>query len=183
MHRGDQDVMIPYSAAFRSRMVSRLVGPNPISATALGKETGLHQATLSRWLKEASTLERTMARKKSPPIPPPPKQPQEWSPEEKLAIVLEAGSLSEGELGVYLRSKGIHAAILEEWRRQALSGIRGTERASKLQADSRKVRELERELRRKEKALAEAAALLVLKKKAQEIWGDEDDDTGPKSDE
>lgn len=176
--------MLPYSAAFRSRMVARLVGPNAITATALGKETGLHQATLSRWLKEASTLERNMARKKSPPPKqPPPKQPQEWTPEEKLAIVLEAGALSEGELGVYLRSKGIHAAVLEEWRRQALAGIRGTERASKLETDSRKVRELERELRRKEKALAEAAALLVLKKKVQEIWGDEDDDTGPKSDE
>jgi transposase len=179
-------VMIPYSAAFRARMVTRLVGPGAVSATQLGKETGLAQATLSRWLKEASTLERKMARKKSPPPPAQSlvsKQPQEWTPEEKLAIVLEAGGLSEGELGVYLRGKGIHAAVLEEWRRQALAGIRGTERASQVQTDSRKVRELERELRRKEKALAEAAALLVLKKKAQEIWGDEDDDTGPKSDE
>jgi hypothetical protein len=164
-------------------MVSKLVGPNAMSATQLGKETGLHQATLSRWLKEASTLERKMARKKPPPTQQPSKQPQEWTPEEKLAIMLEASALSEGELGVYLRSKGIHAAVLEEWRRQALAGIRGTERASKLQVDSRKVRELERELRRKEKALAEAAALLVLKKKAQEIWGAEDDDTDPKDDE
>ena len=48
-HRGEQDDMLPYSAAFRSRMVARLVGPNAITATALGKETGLHQATLSRW--------------------------------------------------------------------------------------------------------------------------------------
>ena len=47
----------------------------------------------------------------------------------------------------------------------------------------RRVRELERELNRKEKALAEAAALLVLKKKAQAIWGDEDDDTDPRNDE
>ncbi len=82
--------MIPYSAAFRTRLVSKLVGPNAISATQLGKETGLHQATLSRWLKEASTLERKMARKKSPQQQP--KQPQEWTPEEKLAIVLEASA-------------------------------------------------------------------------------------------
>ena len=45
------------------------------------------------------------------------------------------------------------------------------------------MRELEKQLRRKDKALAEAAALLVLQKKAQAIWGDEDDDTGAKSDE
>lgn len=163
-------------------MVAKLVGPKAMSATALGKETGLHQATLSRWLKEASTIARTMPRKKVQPVPPS-KQPQEWTAEEKLAIVLEAGGLSEGELGVFLRSKGVHTAILEEWRRQALAGIRGTERASTLQTEGRRVRELERELRRKDKALAETAALLVLKKKAQAIWGDEGDDTEPKSDE
>lgn len=177
--------MIPYSAAFRNRMVARLVGPNAISATALGHETGLAQATLSRWLKEASTVKHAMAPQKAPPSSsnPTSKQPQEWTPEEKLAIVLESSSLSEGELGVYLRGKGIHSAVLEEWRRQALAGIRGTEQASRLQTESRRVRELERELRRKEKALAEAAALLVLKKKVQTIWGDEDDDTASRSGE
>jgi hypothetical protein len=57
--------------------------------------------------------------------------------------------------------------------------------ASKLQKDreTREMRELRRELKRKDKALAETAALIVLKKKVQAIWGDEDDDTDPKSDE
>lgn len=174
--------VIPYSATFRARMVARLIGPHAMSATALAGETGLHQATLSRWKKQATTLQRKMSRTDDKASSPP-KQPQEWTPEEKLTIVLEAGGLSEGELGVYLRSKGIHAAVLEEWRQQALAGIRGTERASKLQTESKEVRELRRELKRKDKALAETAALLVLKKKAQEIWGDEDDDTDPKKDE
>lgn len=49
--------------------------------------------------------------------------------------------------------------------------------------ESRRVRELERELRRKDKALAEAAALLVLQKKVQALWGDGDDDTKKESDE
>ncbi len=44
------------------------------------------------------------------------------------------------------------------------------------------MRELERQLRRKDKALAEAAALLVLQKKAQALWGDADDDTDPETD-
>ena len=52
--------MIPYTTAFRNRMVSKLVGPNAMSATALSKETGLAQATLSRWLKEASNLKMSM---------------------------------------------------------------------------------------------------------------------------
>jgi transposase-like protein len=82
---------------------------------------------------------------------------------------------------VFLRTKGIHAAVLDEWRQQALAGLRGTVEASKLQTESKQVRELKRELERKDKALAETAALLVLKKKAQAIWGDEDDGTDPKN--
>lgn len=181
LHRneGHQDFVIPYTATFRNRMVARLVGPHAISATALGKETGLPQATLSRWVREASNLRRRMPDEKDPPK----KQPQEWTPEEKLQIVLEASTLSEGELGVFLRGKGIHEAVLTEWKHQALAGLRGTEVASKLQRESREMRELKRELKRKDKALAETAALIVLKKKVQAIWGDEDDDTDPTSEE
>lgn len=164
-------------------MVARLVGPHAMSATALGQETGLAQATLSRWLKEASKVRLPMPRKEKEKVAR--KQPQDWTPEEKLQIVLEAAALSEGELGVFLRSRGIHEALLTEWRDQALAGLRGTEAASKLQTqrETREMRELRRELKRKDKALAETAALIVLKKKAQEIWGAEDDDTDPKSDE
>jgi transposase len=175
--RGTEADVIPYSAAFRKRMVSKLVGPGAVSARTLSRETGLCQATLSRWLREASTLKGTMSEDmKKPPF----RQIQDWRPEEKLAVVLEAASLSEGELGEFLRSKGLTAAVLDEWKQQALAGLRGTAQISEVQRDSRRLRELERELRRKDKALAEAAALLVLKKKAQEIWGDEDDDTEPK---
>lgn len=175
--------MIPYTATFRNRMVARLVGPHAMSATALGVETGLAQATLSRWLREASKVRRPMALTDDKPKK---KQPQEWTAEEKLKIVLEAATLSEGELGVFLRSKGIHEAVLAEWKDQALAGLRGTEVASNLQkqrGESREMRELRRELKRKDKALAETAALIVLKKKALEIWGAEDDDTDPKNDE
>jgi transposase-like protein len=172
--------MIPYTAAFRKRMVSKLVGPHAITATALSNESGLAQATLSRWLKEASKLERTMPSADSKVVK---KQPQAWTPEEKMKILNEASELSDGELGVFLRSKGIHEAVLTEWRDQALAGLRGTEAASKAQRETRELRELKRELKRKDKALAETAALIVLKKKAQEIWGAEDDDTDPKSED
>lgn len=175
--------MIPYTAAFRKRMVSKLVGPGAVSARALSYETGLCQATLSRWLREASTLKGKMSDdSKKPPF----RQLQDWRPEEKLAVVLEAASLSDGELGEFLRGKGLTTAVLDEWKQQALVGLRGTPQLSEVQRgaqDAKRVRELERELRRKDKALAEAAALLVLKKKAQEIWGDEDDDTDPKKDD
>jgi len=161
-------------------MVARLVGPNPTSAQALSKETGLAQATLSRWLKEASTLKRSMAPKDAEK--PTAKQLQEWTPEEKFAVVLEAAPLSEGELGVFLRSKGLTAAILEEWREQAMTGLRGTKQVGATVVGSKRIKELERELARKDKALAEAAALALLQKKVQALFGDEDDDTDPKKD-
>lgn len=173
--------MIPYSAAFRNRMVAKLVGPYAVSARVLSQQTGLCQATLSRWLREASTLKENVTTKDDDK-PVVAKQMQQWTPEEKLAIVLEAASLSEGELGVLLRSRGITSVLLDEWRQQALTGLRGTAQISETVKGAKRVKELERELARKDKALAEAAALLVLKKKAQTIWGDEDDDTDPRSD-
>jgi transposase len=162
-------------------MVSKLVGPHAVSANALARETGLAQATLSRWLKEASTLKRTMP-PKDDENPPPPKQLQEWTPEEKFAVVLEVASLTEGELGVFLRSKGLTTAILDEWREQAMTGLRGTKQVSATVVGSKRIKDLERELARKDKALAEAAALALLQKKVQALFGAEDDDTDPKKD-
>lgn len=160
-------------------MVSKLVGPNATSAKALARETGLAQATLSRWLKEASTLTRLMPPQDDEKKPAA-KQLQAWTPEEKFAIVLEAASLSEGELGVFLRSKGLTMAVLDEWRAQAMTGLRGTPQVSATVVGSARIKQLERELARKDKALAEAAALALLQKKVQALFGDEADDTAPK---
>jgi transposase-like protein len=96
------------------------------------------------------------------------KQLQEWTPEEKFAIVLEAGSLSDGELGVFLRSKGVTTAVLDEWREQAMTGLRGTKQVSATVTGSARIKQLERELARKDKALAEAAALALLQKNHRE---------------
>jgi len=110
------------------------------------------------------------------------KRPQDWSAEEKLAAVIEAATLPDEDLGAFLRRKGLHEAQLEEWRQQVLSGLASRPaRASKPTGEARRVKELEKELRRKDKALAEAAALLVLQKKVRAIWGDEDDDTAQKN--
>ena len=192
--------MTLYSEGFRNRMIERLSGPNPISATALAAEVGVSQATLSRWLKEAATVGRKMHRSRdqenpsaaSPkPTKPSPstRRPQDWTAEEKVALVLEAAAVPAVELGELLRRRGIHEAQLAEWRTQvtqgAVAALQGPSRRDRKAAnlEAHRVRELERELARKEKALAEAAALLVLKKKAQAIWGAEDDDTDPRNDE
>jgi len=101
------------------------------------------------------------------------RRPQDWPPEDKLKALRETEDLADSELGEYLRRQGLHDSDLLQWRQQAEAALGGRKQRN---ADSKRIRGLERELRRKEKALAEAAALLVLAKKARALWEDEDDD-------
>ena len=178
--------MTVYSESFRKRMVEKLVGPHAVTATVLSAEVGVAQSTLSRWLREAGTVRRTMSTSDDgKPAAPPPQRPQDWTAEEKWALVVEAAAVPQAELGAFLRRKGVHDAQLVEWREAMLAALQRPRRRERqaATAERQRVRQLERELQRKDKALAEAAALLVLKKKVQAIWGDEDDDTTPGSDE
>ncbi len=171
--------MVQYTNGFKARMVKRMTGRESISANALGEEVGISQATLSRWLREARTVRAMGGAKKQPEDGT--KGPRKWSAAEKLQVVVEAAALSDDELGEFLRRRGLHTTQLEEWHRLATEALSGPKKRTKKSPEARRNKELEKELRRKEKALAEVAALLVLKKKAQEIWGDEDDDTPTKS--
>ena len=114
-----------------------------------------------------------------------PLQKKRWTTSEKLRVVVQADELSDNELGAFLRREGVHSGQLEQWREavHAAFGEQTPEARRQSQSDRKRIRSLEKELHRKEKALAEAAALVWLKKKAHEIWGDEDDDTRPRSDE
>ena len=169
-----------YTESFKAKMVQRLSVPNAISAFALSKEVGVSQASLSRWLVMARTV-GPMSKE----------QPSDRavavgtarSAEEKIRIVMAASALGPSELGAFLRREGVHAAEVEQWREAIVDAAKsafegGVTRVSSRGADAKRIKELERELRRKDKALAETAALLVLQKKVREIWGDGDDDTG-----
>ena len=169
-----------YSNGFKARMVQRMAGPERISARALSEEVGVTQPTLSRWLRRARTV-ASMGESGSGDRNQGAKSTQQWKAEEKLRIVQEAASLSDEDLGAFLRREGLHTAELEEWRSAALSALSPSVKSRKPSPESKKIRALEKELRRKEKALAETAALLALQKKVREIWGDEDDDTPTKS--
>ena len=160
-----------YSAAFKSRMVRRLVGPQAISANDLSQKVGVAQESLSRWLRAARNVEG-MAPSSNPK--------KKWTGAEKLRIVIEARGLSETDLGALLRREGLHATDLAAWQTAAEAALSESGRRAASTAESRRIQELERELRRKDAALAETAALLVLKKKVQEIWGDEAERTDPR---
>jgi transposase len=175
-----------YSEAFKRKLVQRMLMPNGSSANALSHEVGIGQPTLSRWLREATTLEAvTKKRRQRPSLnrTAEPKRPEDRSADEKLRLVLEGSALPEAALGEFLRRHGIHEADLTAWREAALSGLGAPPALQVRPGEAKRVRELEKELRRKDKALAETAALLVLQKKVRAIWGDGDDDTKPGSDE
>ncbi len=160
-----------YSEAFKSKMVRKMATPEGPSANALAQDVGVHQSTLSRWLRQAARVE-DMKKRDQPS--------RSWSAAQKLEAVLEAALLSEDDLGPFLRRKGLYRRDLEQWRGEMLKGLERPQprrRPSSKTPEGRRVRELEKELRRKDAALAETAALLVLKKKAQAIWGAEDDAT------
>jgi transposase len=172
--------MSGYTKAFKSKVLQKMMGPNSRSATTVAAETGVPQPTLSRWLREATSGANGMTKQElEQSAAPRPRRPDEWTAEERLQVVMDAARQSEADLGAFLRSRGLHEAVLAEWRAAAVAALRNP---SKTSPEARRVRELERELARKEKALAEAAALLVLKKKVQAIWGDEDDSTPSRSD-
>ena len=172
-----------YSEKFKARMVQRLVGPRKVSAAALSREVGVPQPTLSLWLREAGSVRVV---KDDDETKPPPRRPDDWTPQEKLAAVMEAEGVAESDLGVWLRRKGIKEEHLRQWRevlgeRAAAVFAPREQRASA--EDRKRIKQLERELKRKEKALAETAALLVLQGKMEALWAEEDDSTRQSSDE
>jgi transposase len=170
---------VVYTQSFKAKMVQRMSGPNAISATRLSREVGVSQPTLSQWLQVGRTLAR-MTKEQGPE--PTAQSTSGRTAAEKLRLVMAAAALPADELGAFLRREGVHEAELEQWRtavldagQAALEG--GGSRTAARGVEGKRIKELERELRRKDKALAEAAALLVLQKKVRELWGDGDDDT------
>ena len=106
---------------------------------------------------------------------------ENWSATTKFAIVVETVAMTEAELAEYCRSKGLYPEQVKAWRDAAIQSQDGSGQvAAAPQQQGReyrkKIKRLERELSRKDKALAEAAALLILQKKMRALWeGGEDE--------
>ena len=174
--------MMEYTELVRARMVRRMVGPGALSGAELARETGIPQPTLSRWLRGAASLRLVSTKQDAPSEPETEalesKRPQDWSPKERMQFVLEADGLGDQELGELLRRRGVHREQLDAWRTAlAEAFVRPT--ASRRSSEGKRIKQLEREVARKDKALAETAALLVLQKKLHLLLpqAGEDDDT------
>lgn len=159
-----------YSPERKEALLKKLAPPYNLSVSELSEREGISQAALYNWRKQA--------RLKGAPMPGPNKTSEDWSSEAKFAVVVETASLSEAELSQYCREKGLYPEQVQSWKQDCLDGFssspeRKREELKQAQKDRKRMRQLEKELRRKEKALAEAAALLVLRKKLNAFYGEE----------
>jgi transposase-like protein len=162
-----------YPQERKEAVLKKMMPPHNRTITQLSLEEGISEATLYNWRQEA--------RSKGILMPDGDSGPEGWNARDKFAAVLESASLNEQETAEYCRRKGIYPHQLEQWRKACEDANDWDRQANiKLKAEHKshrkRIKDLEKELQRKEKALAEAAAQLVLQKKVQAIWGDPEDE-------
>lgn len=162
-----------YSNELREAVLRRLLPPQNESINKVASAEGISEQTLRNWLAKAKT-DGTSASDFERPA-------DKWSTQDKFLIVVETASMNEEALAEYARKKGLYVDQIKSWRDACLNANGGVAKETarlhkELKATERENRKLGKELARKEKALAETAALLVLRKKADAIWGDNEDE-------
>jgi len=150
-----------------------MVAPNNESVAQIAKEEGISDVTLYKWRKEARAA--GMA------TPGNGQTSDKWNSQDKFLVVMETFAMNELELAEYCRKKGLYREQIEAWKRVCLQANgQALDQAKQLNGvlkeEQKHAKQLEKELQKKEKALAEAAALLLLRKKARAIWGDDEEE-------
>jgi transposase len=160
-----------YTKEFKDSVLKRLDQNETV--TSLSDEFNISKSTIYQWVRTHNRKQKNNSIHL--------KSKSNWTSEDKFQVVLESSSFTEAELAEYCRRKGIYVDEVKAWREQCLKANETTTEDPKLLKETLKAekelnKELQRELRHKEKALAETAALLVLRKKANAIWGDPEED-------
>jgi transposase-like protein len=161
-----------YPEERKAAVLSKLLPPHNRPVPEIAKTEGISEATLYNWLKQV--------KQQGVPVPGSiSNSPEDWSGEAKFAVVIETAPLNAAELSEYCRAKGLYPEQIARWRQACIEGATTQESrdqafAGQLKAAKQHIRALEKDLRRKEKALAESAALLVLQKKFNTLWEDEE---------
>lgn len=162
-----------YSPELKEALLRRMLPPNNESISKIAKEEGIAEQTLRNW--------RDKARKEGMAAPGNDAVPDDWSTQDKFLVVVETASMNENELAEYARQKGLYVEQIKAWKDACMNANGGIAKEAarlnkELKESEKQRRKLEKEIQRKDKALAETAALLVLSKKADAIWGDPEDE-------
>lgn len=151
--------MARYGQSFKDRAVARLLPPESATLELVSKEVGVASGTLQRWREEVQSM---------------PARRRAWTAPSRLQAVITTAALSETDKSAWCREQGLYPAELEQWCASATTALaepqdaRASPQATR--QDRNRIKELERELLRKDRALAETAALLVLSKKVAAIY-------------
>ena len=164
---------IPHPQEFREQALRKLRERGPLTQQSIADELNISLATLKGWLTAQSAAARGLPHGASPlpgDLPA-----QQWSPAERLQALNESHGLIGPALHAWCREKGLFEHQLQSWREAFCAGAEPTAREGRTALRELQSRhdQLQRDMRRKDKALAEAAALLVLQKKFQALWADE----------
>jgi transposase-like protein len=168
-----------YSDEFKQQAVQKLLNRGEgVTIEDIATPLGVAMSSINRWALKYrrsgpdNNESEVMTKEKQE------KRPEDWTQAERLQAIIATGALSESQLSAFCRQQGIYAHHIEQWK----SDFLGQDSASTPKQTQQKVRQLtqqnqklKRDLTRKEKALAETAALLVLQKKVQDFWSDEED--------
>ena len=165
--------MFRYSEERKNAVLQQILPPQSVPIPDVSFSEGIPTKTLYRWRKEAVAGGSLVSDRRS--------SSDKFSAEAKFSIIVETATLSEHELGQYCRERGLFPEQVKDWKQCFIQGVTTAKKQVKadqsaLKNERQRNKELERELRRKDKALAETAALLVLRKKANAIWGDGEDE-------
>ena len=162
--------MPSYSIEFKEQIIKKMMPPNNQRVSEISRETGVSAPTLYAWKKHYRAKGFVVPGKKS--------LPDGWDAKTKLAAVIQTAPMNEAERSAYCREHGLYPEQLDAWKVafESSDPSAGPVSKAELAAERKKSKQLEKELRRKEKALAETAALLTLSKKARAIWGVNEDD-------
>lgn len=170
-----------YTDAIKASVLSKALAPNAPGVIELAKEFNIPKATIYTWIINMKNKHNKKERIQQ--------RPKDQSPVSKLQAVMDTLDKTEEEQSEYCRTHGVYYNHIEQWKQQILeslgAAISTTDKVSKAkekenQAASQRIqneiKQLKSALNRKDKALAELTALLVLKKKADLLWGDNEDD-------
>ena len=151
--------MARYGQAFKDRAVARLLAPESSALEVVAREVGVGMGTPQRWQADAQSM---------------PARGRAWTARARLEAVISCAALSETDKSAWCRGHGLYAGELDQWRASWTSALAEPEEAraspQATRASTLRIRELERDLQRKNNALAETAALLVLSKKVAAIF-------------
>ena len=166
--------MARYSQERKESILKKLLPPLNMTVSEVAHSEGISSKTLYHW--------RDVLRREGQPVPGKTLTSNDWSAEAKLAVIIETATMTETEISQYCREKGLFREQILEWKKDCLGGFQSSEKQTKTiktqaKADKAEIKSLKRELRYKEKALAETAALLVLRKKLNILWGDDNEES------